>query len=123
MNADSGAVLEHADMRGVGTAISGSNGACFVGELLQLDAPLSPTLSAQRQGQTVTLSWSDPGNATHFDVEVGSAPGLRNLLVASREGTTLTSTGVPPGRYYVRVRAINEIGRSVPSADLVVVVP
>jgi predicted phage tail protein len=38
-------------------------------------------------------------------------------------GTTFTVDGVPSGRYYVRVRAINDVGRSVPTADVEIIVP
>jgi hypothetical protein len=77
------------------------------------------------QGRRVTVSWIDPGNSTHFDVEVGSAPGVANLFSQPLSGTTLTLTvaSVPSGIYYLRVRAINEIGRSLPSTDLQIVVP
>ncbi len=95
---------------------------CTTGSLIQLNAPGSPALAAAVTGQTVTLSWTDPGDTTHFEVEAGSAPGLRDLLVTARAGTSFIAAGVPPGTYYVRVRAGNEIGRSAPSNELRVVV-
>jgi hypothetical protein len=74
-------------------------------------------------GRRVTLWWVDPGNTTHFDVEAGSAHGLANLMSRSVSGTTFTVDDVPSGRYYVRVRAINDVGRSVPTADVEIIVP
>jgi predicted phage tail protein len=74
-------------------------------------------------GRQVTLLWTDPGNTTHFDIEVGSAAGLSNIMTRSVSGTTFTVNGVPSGRYYVRLRAINNIGRSVPTADVEIIVP
>jgi predicted phage tail protein len=49
--------------------------------------------------------------------------GGRNLLSRALGGTTFTVGDVPSGTYHVRVRAINEVGRSRPSADLRIVIP
>ena len=70
----------------------------------------------------MTLSWArSPELTTTFTVEAGSAPGLSNLaFVPVMTGTTLTVPDVPPGTYYVRVRAWNYIGASVPSNEVVV---
>ena len=73
-------------------------------------------------GRQVTLSWIDPGNTTHFDIEAGTAPGLANITTRSLNGTTLTVDGVPSGRYFVRMRAINDVGRSVPTSDVEIIV-
>ena len=95
----------------------------LVGSWFQVKAPASPTLAAEVQRNVVTLSWNDPWNTTHFDLEVGSSSGLRNLLVMSLNGTSFTASGVPPGTYYLRLRAINEAGRSLPSQEITLVVP
>ncbi len=121
LGANTGAVLERTDLRPI--ALQFPPRPCAIGSWLQVKAPPSPTLSAEVQGNAVTLSWDDPGNTTHFDLEAGSAPGLRNLLVTSLNGTSFTASGVPPGTYYLRVRAINEVGRSVPSQELKLVLP
>ncbi len=89
----------------------------------QVKAPASPTFAAEVQGNAVTLSWDDPGNTTHLELEVGSSSGLRNLLVMSLNGTSFTASGVPHGTYYLRLRAINELGRSLPSQEITLVVP
>ena len=48
---------------------------------------------------------------------------MRNIMSRAVGGTTFTVDGVPSGRYYVRVRAINEVGRSVPTSDVELIVP
>jgi hypothetical protein len=83
-----------------------------------LDSPVvSPT-------RTVSLTWHPSPELTRgFSVEAGSAPGLSNLAVLPVTGGSLVVPNVPPGAYYVRVRALNYIGASVPSNEVVVVVP
>ena len=38
-------------------------------------------------------------------------------------GTELIVPGVPPGRYYVRVQAVNALGASAPGNEVVIDVP
>ena len=87
--------------------------------------PSSPSLSHTVSGSTVTLSWAAPafGPVTEYIVEAGSATGLSNLAV-SRVGNVLTQSfaGVPPGTYYVRVRAVNALGASIASNERIVIV-
>jgi hypothetical protein len=75
-------------------------------------------------GSTVSLTWVGPAGAvTGYVIEAGSAPGLSNLATVSIGALTSVSfPGVPAGRYYVRIRAVNGLGRSVASDDIVVVV-
>jgi hypothetical protein len=57
-------------------------------------------------------------------LEAGTAPGLSDITNLDVGPTTaLTVNGVPPGTYYVRVRAANVTGDSAPSNEAVVVVP
>ena len=85
-------------------------------------------LAATRSGTTVTLQWSTEASrsiGTGLVVEAGSAPGVTNLArlpVAAGE-TMLVVPGVPPGAYYVRVRAVNGTGAGEPSNEVLVVVP
>lgn len=99
-------------------------GSVCAAQLALMSPPAAPTVAASVQGAQVTLTWTDIADATHYDLEAGSAPGLANLLTsAGHAPTSLTVDGVPPGTYYVRVRAINWVGRSLPSQEVQVVVP
>lgn len=82
---------------------------------------LSGSADADR---TVTLGWSRPrGEVTSFRLEAGSAPRLANIATIDvGENTTVSFPGVPPGSYWVRVRAVNSRGVSVASTDFKLVV-
>ena len=58
-------------------------------------------------GSSVTITWSRPsGPVTHYVLEAGSGPGLSNITVFNVGAATSVSVpAVPPGTYYVRVRA------------------
>ncbi|MEZ5292394.1 MAG: fibronectin type III domain-containing protein [Vicinamibacterales bacterium] len=58
-------------------------------------------------------------------MEAGTAPGRSDIVAALDVGlqTSLTASGVPPGTYYVRVRAGNYTGLSAPSNEVAVTVP
>lgn len=110
----SGAALAEAAVAGSGMAVA--------------FAPLAPSaLAAQVTGSTVQLDWQLPAHSpavTGYVLEAGSASGLANLAtVALGPGTSLSIPGVPPGRYYVRVRGVNVTGRGAPSSAVVVDVP
>jgi hypothetical protein len=84
--------------------------------------PAAPrAVTSDVQGHRVTVSWADPGNTTHFQIEAGSSPGLANLYQQAVGGTSVSIENVPAGTYYVRVRAVNYVGRSVPVEIAVVV--
>jgi hypothetical protein len=89
--------------------------------------PRPPSLEAPvvSQSRAVTLSWARAPELTlGVTVEAGSAPGLANIATFPVTNlTTLIVPNVPPGTYYVRVRAWNDIGASVPSNEIVVTVP
>ena len=97
------------------------------GRFLVAPRPVAPVnMAVTVQGSTVQLSWS-PGvsNATtlRYLLEAGTAPGLANITTADvGPQTSLTVGGVPPGTYFVRVRAANVTGDSAPSNEVVVTV-
>jgi predicted phage tail protein len=56
-------------------------------------------------------------------VRAGSSPGLWNLADANvGTGTTARFSSVPPGRYYLRVHAVNTEGLGLASNEVLVVV-
>ena len=89
--------------------------------------PNAPNFSsASVSGSTVTLNWAAPQGgtaATEYIIEAGSATGLSNLADAN-VGNVLTQSfaGVPPGIYYVRIRAVNAQGESIVSNERVITV-
>lgn len=92
-------------------------------------APPSPpqNLFHSRVGATVTFTWSAPaiGTATSYILEAGTAAGLSNITSfnTGSAAATFVVPGVPPGTYYVRVRAVNALGASPVSNERTVIVP
>lgn len=85
-------------------------------------APSTPTgLRADVQGSSVSLTWNAPatgGTPIGYEMEAGTQPGLADVGAVATIGTALAFSGVPDGRYYVRVRTTNSGGISAPTADL-----
>ncbi|MEZ5419737.1 MAG: fibronectin type III domain-containing protein [Vicinamibacterales bacterium] len=77
-------------------------------------------------GSTVAITWGPPAvdpAPTGYRLEAGSALGASNLAVVPVAGTQYVVTGVPPGIYYVRVRALNGTGLGPATQDVTIVVP
>ena len=89
-------------------------------------APNPPTnLFSSVVDTFVTLSWTAPAGscaASGYSVQVGSASGLSNLGVITTTFPGLAANA-PPGTYYVRVVALNALGASVPSNEIVITTP
>jgi hypothetical protein len=80
-------------------------------------------VSVSIAGPTVTLNWQETYGALDYVLEAGSFAGAANLFVGSiGQRTTFTAT-VPPGRYYVRLRARNDAGAGPASEEVIVDVP
>lgn len=98
---------------------------------LVFGAPVPPPPGALTRvvtGSSVALTWgvsARPAAVTRYVLEVGSAPGLNDIFSGLDVGlqTSFAANGVPPGTYYVRVRAGNYSGLSAASNEVVVVVP
>ncbi len=77
--------------------------------------------------RVATLTWTVAASrsiATGQVVEAGLTPGATAVRLPVAAGaTSLTVPGVPPGRYYVRVRSANGTGLGTPSNEVVVDVP
>lgn len=90
--------------------------------------PAAPTgLTSSVAGAVVTLDWSAPSTGprpTAYVIEAGSASGLANLVIFSTgsPATRYVASGVPPGTYYVRLRAVTTLGTSGPSNEISVAV-
>jgi hypothetical protein len=83
-----------------------------------------PALTGQVTGGSVSLAWqAAAGTVDGYVIEAGAQPGLSNLAVLTI-GNMLSfgTTGVPPGTYYVRVRAFNASGQGAASNEITVVV-
>jgi murein DD-endopeptidase MepM/ murein hydrolase activator NlpD len=97
--------------------------------LLQVSAqtgPPPPTgfAATATAGGLVTLTWTPPAGAGPFTyiIEAGSGPGLANLATVPVTTSTVSFAGVPSGTYYLRVRASDARGTSVPSNEAALVV-
>jgi predicted phage tail protein len=93
--------------------------------ILAHGVPLAPTnLVASIIGATATFQWTAPhATPTPYLLEAGSAPGRRDLVaLALGSGTTFVAPGIPPGTYYVRVRATAGAFAGPPSNDIAVTI-
>ena len=89
--------------------------------------PALSDLSVVVDQRVATLTWTIAASrsiATSQVVEAGFTPGATAVRLPVAAGaTSLTVPGVPPGRYYVRVRSENGTGLGTPSNEVVVDVP
>lgn len=85
--------------------------------------PAVPTgLTAVINGGTLSLSWGRSPGAVGYRLEGGSAAGQANLGVLDLGDVSSIEAQVPPGVYYLRVRALTAAGASGPSNEVVATV-
>jgi hypothetical protein len=109
-----------------GQGAPGPDTVVAVGGALPLS---SPAIGAQVAGSTVTITWAAVPGAVGYQLEAGSGPLLSNLVTSTTASPSVVANGVPPGTYYVRVRALFAgiirpgFVTSTVSNELVVMVP
>lgn len=107
-----------------GTGVPSAEAVAVIGSPIVPSGPVFG-LESSVTGRTVSLAWGAPSVGTgpfQYQVEAGSAPGLSDLARVV-VGTPVFSTGgVPPGVYYVRVRAMTAAGLGPAGNEVIVVV-
>jgi hypothetical protein len=102
-------------------------GAVRVAEPILMSRPPA-ALTAAVAGADVTLTWTMPGGAdgtaSHL-LEAGSRSGGSDLVNADIRSSApaLTISNVPPGIYFLRVRARNASGTSAASNEIAITIP
>ena len=86
--------------------------------------PTAPSnLTSNVSGSLVTLNWLAPNGgcaATAYLVQAGSIAGSSDMAVINVGSATTLSVSAPPGRYFVRVTAVNAFGGSAASNEVIV---
>jgi hypothetical protein len=82
----------------------------------------TPRPRAWFSGRTLGMDWESPVGGdpvTNYLLEVGSAPGLANILVLPLSAArSFSASGVPDGTFWLRVRGSNSMGLGDPSEDV-----
>jgi beta-glucanase (GH16 family) len=88
--------------------------------------PAAPdALTAVVSGRGATLTWSAHGGDAAYLLEVASAERRANPVSAEISPTRaeVTITGIPPGQYFVRIRAKNATGPGGASNEILIAIP
>lgn len=89
-------------------------------------APPAPTgLAFTLNGRTLSLTWTAPAGVSgaQYIAEAGSSSGGADIFVGNVGATPAIAGPVPPGTYFIRVRATVGGVASAPSNEVQVVVP
>jgi Domain of unknown function (DUF5122) beta-propeller len=85
-------------------------------------APGAPEdVSARIENGTLSLTWARAtigATPASYVLEAGSTPGAANIGTLALSAPSFTVPGVPPGVYYLRVRAVNAAGVSAASTEI-----
>ena len=76
-------------------------------------------LAVSWSGTVATLAWNPGSGATTYYIEAGSAAGAADVARIEVGAATRYVVDVPPGTYFVRVRAASATGVSGPSNEIV----
>lgn len=122
--------IYHVRVRAIHNLVAGAASNEVVVHIDAAACPLPPAprnVVATVEGPMVTLAWDAPvadgASATGYVIEAGHTPGVPHVAIIVIRATTSLSVHAPPGRYFVRLRAMGPCGASEPSAELVVDVP
>jgi glucose/arabinose dehydrogenase len=114
-----------------GTGTSGPSNEVVAVVVACSGGPESPTglHVVSNAAGAVVVAWTAPGGAlsiapSTYVLEVGTAAGLANLVNTDLGSlaTSFSATGVGTGTYFVRIRAKNACGVSLPSNEIMLVV-
>jgi hypothetical protein len=108
---------------GIGASLT--QGSVFPATLMG-GAPGPPSIPVPivTGGTAIAMHWRPSpvgGEPTGYVVEAGTAPGAANLGTLPTSDPSFSFFGVPPGRYFLRVRALNAFGSSPASPEIAVV--
>jgi hypothetical protein len=96
----------------------------LIGQACTTPPTAPPTFTASLAGQVLTLAWAAAGaQPASYIIEAGTASGAANIATLDRGSQLSFVTTVPPGAYFIRVRARNACGIGPASIERMVVVP
>jgi len=87
------------------------------------DAPTN--VAANVNGFNVTLTWTPPAGGevpTSYQLEVGTVPGVPNVLITDVGATTVFNGAGQAGTYFIAIRAVSGSGAGPRSVEIVVTI-
>lgn len=104
-------------------AVRPSPVGCWGGPTLWSAPPAPQGLTGTVAGSDVSLSWFATNLADRYLLDIGVEPDRTHFSYFVGPSTHIVFANVPPGTYFVRVRAGNKMGGGRPSQEIRVVVP